>query len=799
MKADWAPRMRLMALLVLAFACLLGIARSAAGASADAGPIELLSRYSTGEPAGGGGVEASPDGARVAFNSVDLLEPFEGGRRLYIADTETGALAEVPESAGGSGSGSAAAAWSPDGRKLAFLKGLFSASVSLYVYDTQTSASTLLADGTVTAGEGLSLGVSWSPDSRKVSYVSRSTPSFTSQVVYADVETKAAEVVSSTSEGSPGNGPSHQSVWSPIGNRVAFLSSSTNLDSGTSGGFHVYVKDLDTGRIDLIDQSPEGVPGDDLSSGKLTWSPDGSQLAFLSAANNLIPGVTGYQMYRANLTTGTLALVSASANGTPFDGVLDWGTALPAWSPDGSRILFRAWGSSFDTPIPSSETQLYTKNVETGVVELVSAAVDGTPANDFTIESGSTSAWSRDSSRVLFRSEATSLTEDSNGRQHVYVKNLETGTVILASSSSDGTPGDGIAGSSTWGTSVRDVVFASAASNLVADDTNGTTDVFIKRLGGSEPPPPNTFKYVALGDSYSSGEGIDPYFRDGYDSSTETQPGDIDNRCHRSTRAYAQYIKRPTDGTWLYALASGGGDPGTGKRINKYGSDQNVRAAEGVEWVFWACSGAKTINVLPSALGGERQNDGQYREEHTQLDNPSVDASTDLITITIGGNDVLFADVLRLCFETSCNTPTLRSNLESAIDGLQVSLVRVYEAIQTKAPSATLIVLGYPQIFPPAARQSCQKLRPWRGEMDMLRDMGVRLNSVIEDSAASVGATYLDPNITFAGHEVCSFDEWIYGPSTSYKKSRNFVDDESFHPNLKGRAAYAELVNDELG
>src|SRR3954464_3628364 len=68
----------------------------------------------------------------------------------------------------------------------------------------------------------------------------------------------------------------------------------------------------------------------------------------------------------------------------------------------------------------------------------------------------------------------------------------------------------------------------------------------------------NSFTYVALGDSFSSGEGVYPYLRDTMDAAG--QP--IGNRCDRSTRAYATYVSpRGVDAT-VYALASGGGSAG---------------------------------------------------------------------------------------------------------------------------------------------------------------------------------------------------------------------------------------------
>jgi PA-IL-like protein len=198
-----------------------------------------------------------------------------------------------------------------------------------------------------------------------------------------------------------------------------------------------------------------------------------------------------------------------------------------------------------------------------------------------------------------------------------------------------------------------------------------------------------TSTYVALGDSYSSGEGVDPYFRDGYDQATGTQPGDVDNRCHRSTRAYAEYVNPPGFNRPLYELASGGGDPGTGKRVNKYGSDQNVRQAGLLAWVFWACSGAKTKHVLPKSLGGRPQSDSRFREHYAQLDNPTVNSSADLVTITIGGNDVGFRDVLTTCATSrrSCNNPAFRAALEAKIDALKPALTKASRLFAKRRPT----------------------------------------------------------------------------------------------------------------
>ncbi len=314
-------------------------------------------------------------------------------------------------------------------------------------------------------------------------------------------------------------------------------------------------------------------------------------------------------------------------------------------------------------------------------------------------------------------------------------------------------------------------------------------------VGGSQ------LEYAALGDSYSAGEGVDPYFRDGFDLNTGVQTGTVDNRCHRSSRSYATAVKLPGATESLYERASGDVHAGQIRGLNKYGSDLNVRTDGSVRWSFLACSGAVIDNVLPEELGGYRQSelDG-YREIHSQLSYPWVDYGTDLVTLTIGGNDAGFAGILAQCAGTACYTPSYERVLATAIDGLGPQLEKLYASVRTQTFGAEVLVIGYPQQFPESAtEQDCPALVPFRGEQDFLRRSVDRMNSVIEEAAKAVDATYVDGASHFARHEVCGSEgEWINGPSATYKKNRMFTDDESFHPNLEGQRQYAILVNRAL-
>lgn len=287
------------------------------------------------------------------------------------------------------------------------------------------------------------------------------------------------------------------------------------------------------------------------------------------------------------------------------------------------------------------------------------------------------------------------------------------------------------------------------------------------------------FTYVALGDSYSSGEGIAPF---------------LDNDCHRSSRAYATSVKRPGAARTLAAIASGRGKPGKG----------NVRSARGVTWAFWACSGATTANLLPQGLGGvPQQGFGESYDRKTQLDSASL-AHADLVTLTTGGNDAGFIEVLLACALSNCNTRAFEQSREAIIDRTGPKLRRVYREVARRAPRARILVLGYPQLFPATkAEQSCAGLSAFAGEQDTLRRLGRRLNETIRAAVATVAGAgakieFVPVTARFAGHEICGRKgPWLNGIVRS--TSGLGLEAASFHPNVQGQQdGYAAVVNAAL-
>jgi GDSL-like Lipase/Acylhydrolase family len=277
------------------------------------------------------------------------------------------------------------------------------------------------------------------------------------------------------------------------------------------------------------------------------------------------------------------------------------------------------------------------------------------------------------------------------------------------------------------------------------------------RVRGVLPVPSEPLDYVALGDSYSSGEGVPPF-----DPDSNT----ADDRCHRSTLAYSRVFA-----------------PGT----------YRLRRS------FFACSGAVTENVGMLDAAGAPGGTVQYPPEGTvQLGR--LDATrwsdTDMVTLTIGGNDAGFAGVLTRCLVLRCHRGRAARRLIFKISReVRPKLASTYASLARTAPNATVFVLGYPQLFPERPRRRCPigKRVVSADKQRFLRRRGEQLNRVIRNAAAQAGFHFVGVERAFAGHEPCGRKkEWIH----AIVLPRNRV--YSFHPNQRGQRAYADRLEGYL-
>jgi lysophospholipase L1-like esterase len=240
-------------------------------------------------------------------------------------------------------------------------------------------------------------------------------------------------------------------------------------------------------------------------------------------------------------------------------------------------------------------------------------------------------------------------------------------------------------------------------------------------LAGMTPAQAAGGAYTALGDSYSSGVGSRTYYSDS-------------GSCHRSPYAYPVLAAQRT-GTTL---------------------------------TFVACSGAKVADVQNNQLG-------------------NLSASTSYVTVSVGGNDAGFADVITACArpwpftctaEISNANTFINNTLPGRLDGL-------YTAISTRAPNATVIVVGYPRIFNGEECNILARISPTE-QADLNRTADL-LATTISARAAAHGFRFADPRSAFTGHAVCDDTEWLNGLSNPIL--------ESYHPNQTGQSAgYTPLV-----
>jgi len=202
-----------------------------------------------------------------------------------------------------------------------------------------------------------------------------------------------------------------------------------------------------------------------------------------------------------------------------------------------------------------------------------------------------------------------------------------------------------------------------------------------------------------------------------------------------------------------------------------------IAASTGLDLDFAACSGATTTDVLDSQLGG-------------------LNASTALVTVSAGGDDIGFPHVLQTCAEYGwvdfwgydpCAS-AIASGEASIANGLAHNLQVLYAAIKARAPDARVDVVGYPALFEPSGN-----VCPFTGTLFITHDEALQMNqgaeqldSVIQSEAAAFGFHFVDPRPAFASHAVCSADPWING--VTYPTSG------SFHPDAAGYQALTSLI-----
>jgi len=226
---------------------------------------------------------------------------------------------------------------------------------------------------------------------------------------------------------------------------------------------------------------------------------------------------------------------------------------------------------------------------------------------------------------------------------------------------------------------------------------------------------PVAVNYVALGDSYSSGLGA------GNDISSS-------GSCARSSSAYPR----------LWA-------------------DAHAHAS----FTFAACSGATTQDVISSQLS-------------------ALSARTTLVSVTAGGDDAGFSAVMETCVLSSQHAclSAVSAAEKFVANQLPARLDTMLTDIADRAPAATIIVLGYPDLYDVSHPGFCLGLTG--ADRTVLNQGAGDLDAALARAASVNHDKFADVRGQFAGHEICDSGSWLHSVDI-------FAISSSYHPTAAGQ------------
>ncbi len=261
------------------------------------------------------------------------------------------------------------------------------------------------------------------------------------------------------------------------GRFVAFESSASNLTAGDgNGASDVFVRDQQSGAVELVSTTAGGDAGN-YASDQPSVSEDGNRIAFRSAASDLVsePGLALTAIYVRDRTAGTTTRVSVTSDGTAANGP----SAEPRISGDGRYVTFSSTADNLAPDDGNQRSDVFVHDLVTGATEPVSVRTNGAIGGG----TSTAPAIDRDGRYVAFRSTTVDLVSgDTNGGSDVFLRDRTAGTTIRVSVTTTGAqvgPGSAAPAISVDG---RVIAFESPATDIVADDGNRSTDIFVRNL-----------------------------------------------------------------------------------------------------------------------------------------------------------------------------------------------------------------------------------------------------------------------------------------------------------------------------
>jgi Tol biopolymer transport system component len=466
------------------------------------GAAVLASRRPDGQPGNGGsyGCRIAADTGEVAFTSSasDLIAGDGNGRSDVFAFQPVGAqLQRVSLADGGAeiDARSDLAGISADGMRVAFLTDSSALpggpladdeDSAPVVYDRVTQSlrqlNRALGSGASSAGAG-ALAISgdgaFAAFSSSADDLVANDRNGVEDIFVAALDMGGVTLVSRSQAALPAGAGGSQPAISADGRYTVFVSSAPALLALHAPGLRssqLFRFDRSTRQTRLLSRNTAGQPAAG-SCVRGVVSADGSRIAMLCFASNLAAGGAADRLhaYLHHVSDGSTVLVSQTAAGVPADShISDF-----ALSADGSHVALVTSATNLVPGTSGARQRVLVWRASDGAI----VRADLPPVGDNTTGSASGVSLSANGRRVAFASTSTSLhPDDSNIHIDVFVKNLDDGSLQLASRTAGGSSGNGASAQTTLSADGRFVAFQSQASDLVAGDTNGRGDIFVHDL-----------------------------------------------------------------------------------------------------------------------------------------------------------------------------------------------------------------------------------------------------------------------------------------------------------------------------
>ena len=391
---------------------------------------------------------------------------------------------------------------SPDGRYVLFastagnlilnsngvaIPSLFPASMNVYLRD-RTNGTTRLVSVNL-SGTGGGNGNSWpqgiSTNGQYVLFESVASDlvandtNNASDVFVRDLLNGTTMLASASLYGGTGNGVSRNSVMTPDGRYVAFVSAATNLVAGDTNQItDVFVRDLQSSTTTLVSVGATSTNFTALTSSSESpvITPDGRYVAFSSTATNLMPGVTtAGEIYIRDLTTAQTTWASVNARSIAYSllGTSNVVSYCPSISSDGNFVAFV---TATNPPSFNANGLILRQNTQTSGTDIVgtNANVTSGPLGDFY-----TLDMTADGRFIAFVANVASNSPAMNTA--IYLWDAQTGTNTLVSMNRDsGLVSDGICSSPSVSSNGQFVAFVGSGTNLAANSFDGEFHVYLR-------------------------------------------------------------------------------------------------------------------------------------------------------------------------------------------------------------------------------------------------------------------------------------------------------------------------------